>query len=371
MEEILLLLQVIKPDGGVTIVTTGDQTGWRIKPDEEDTIVITDLHRKKEGFYKKMSYPSDTVPVKYERETYRSQTTSERRIPTYSDYTPYDHRFNKYDRDIPTKYSSKPLTYTNTYSTYNKDIPYSGYTPVSSYTSRPLSYTPVSRYTSRPLSYTPVSSYTSRSFQDTPVSSYTSRPFHYTPVSSYTRRPFTHNSRLSNKPTTSDGNWTTYDKEMTHESDEIRKEWEDTFKKVAPRADAWSLADTISKRMVPVTESDDWITGGDSKPHDFIVQDATGKRTFFAEFDLSQFKPEEIKIKTTGSYLTIRARHQDRDPSNSSKREYSREILLPDEVSTDFITSKLSRTGKLTLEAPIFGSQRTNRDVSIPVEYGY
>ncbi|XP_071156099.1 body wall muscle protein HR-29-like [Mytilus edulis] len=342
-----------------------------------------------------MSYLSDTVPVKYERETYRSKTTSERRTPTYSDYTPIDHRLNKYERDIPTKYSSKPLTHTNTHSTYKKDIPYSSYSPVSSYTSRPLSYTPVSSYTSRPLSYkpvssytsrplsyTPVSSYTSRPFNDTTVSSYTSRPFHYTPVSSYKSRPFqytpvssytsrpvTYNS--TKKPSTSDDNWITYDKEMTHESDEIRKEWEDTFKKIAPRADQWSLADTISKRMVPVTESDDWITGGDNKVHDFIVHDATGKRKFYAEFDLSQFKPEEIQIKTSGSYLTIRARHQDRDPSNSSKREYSREILLPDEVSTDFITSKLSRTGKLTLEAPIFGSQRKNRDVTIPVEYGY
>ncbi|CAG2191028.1 unnamed protein product [Mytilus edulis] len=264
-----------------------------------------------------MSYLSDTVPVKYEKETYRSKTTSERRIPTYSDYTPHDHQLNKYERDIPTKYSSKPLAYTNTsYSTYKKDIPYSSYTPVSSYTSRPLSYTPVSSYTSRPLSYTPASSYTSRPFLDTtvcsytsrpfhytPVSSYKSRPFHYTPVSSYTSRPITYNSRLPNKPSTSDDNWITYDKEMTHESDEIRKEWEDTFKKIAPRADQWSLADTISKRMVPVTESDDWITGGDNKVHDFIVHDPTGKRKFYAEFDLSQFKPEEIQIKQVGAIL--------------------------------------------------------------------
>ena len=72
---------------------------------------------------------------------------------------------------------------------------------------------------------------------------------------------------------------------------------------------------------------------------------------FRAKLDFSGFKPEEIKIQLRGNELNITGKHlMERDEFYLS-RDYSRRILLPDDVDLGSVTSRLSKEGLLTIEA--------------------
>lgn len=192
-------------------------------------------------------------------------------------------------------------------------------------------------------------------------------PNRYTTTTYKTTGPIVYSS-YSSRPATE---YTTYT-EPSVEDTRVRKEWDETFKRVAPRADDWSLSDVISKRMVLVKD-DEWDPYETSFPEERkrfgkpspITSDVSGRKTFLVEYQIGDFRPEEVEIKTIGNTLKIHAKNSD---SGSMKREYSREISIPQEVNPDLISAKLNRTGRLSIEAPIFNtSHKTKIDRRIPV----
>ena len=72
---------------------------------------------------------------------------------------------------------------------------------------------------------------------------------------------------------------------------------------------------------------------------------------FRAKLDFSGFKPEEIKIQLRGNELNITGKHLSESDEFYLSRDYSRRILLPDDVDLSSITSRLSKEGLLTIEA--------------------
>ena len=72
---------------------------------------------------------------------------------------------------------------------------------------------------------------------------------------------------------------------------------------------------------------------------------------FLAKLDFSGFKPEEIKIQLRGNELNIAGKHLTERDEFYLSRDYSRRILLPDEVNLGSVTSRLSKEGLLTIEA--------------------
>lgn len=99
-----------------------------------------------------------------------------------------------------------------------------------------------------------------------------------------------------------------------------------------------------------------------------VVQDRSGSRKFHLEFDVRQFKPEEIEVKTFGNQLTIHAKHEDKENGKSSFREYQKQFTLPKEVSLELLSSKLSTQGVLTIEAPLPALEGP-RDKLIPIQH--
>ncbi|ESO83798.1 hypothetical protein LOTGIDRAFT_98782, partial [Lottia gigantea] len=83
-----------------------------------------------------------------------------------------------------------------------------------------------------------------------------------------------------------------------------------------------------------------------------ITQDHEGRK-FRLQFDVRQFKPEEIMVKTEGQKLEIHAKHEEKGDNKSVYSEYHRQYLLPNELKTDRLVSKLSRDGVLSIEAPL------------------
>lgn len=126
------------------------------------------------------------------------------------------------------------------------------------------------------------------------------------------------------------------------------------------------MSDNMS-RNVPVATVDDWRLTENFRNDNPIVQDVDGFRRFRLKFDVRQFRPEEIHIKTSGNQLSIHAKHEDKDPSGKSTfREYSRQYILPREVSPEMLSSKLAHDGTLTVEAPLPALEGP-RDKTIPI----
>lgn len=103
----------------------------------------------------------------------------------------------------------------------------------------------------------------------------------------------------------------------------------------------------------PLQNVDDWRLTENFRMENPIQSFADGSRKFHLQFDMRQFKPEEIQVRTAGNTLTVSAKHDEKDPNKSVFREYNRSYVLPKDVAPDRLSSKLSTGGVLTIEAPL------------------
>ncbi|XP_077513363.1 heat shock protein hsp-16.2-like [Amblyomma americanum] len=77
---------------------------------------------------------------------------------------------------------------------------------------------------------------------------------------------------------------------------------------------------------------------------------AAGK--FQLQLDVSQFKPEDVKVSLSGNQLTVRARSEAKESESTFVREFSHSVTLPDDVDPDTVRSLLQADGSLSIEAP-------------------
>ncbi|XP_065332121.1 uncharacterized protein LOC135934361 isoform X2 [Cloeon dipterum] len=93
-----------------------------------------------------------------------------------------------------------------------------------------------------------------------------------------------------------------------------------------------------------------WLDGLDSP---LIQPDGDDNKMLKLRFDVSQYAPEEIIVKTVDNKLMVHAKHEEKSDSKSVYREYNREFLLPKGTNPEDIKSSLSKDGVLTVEAPL------------------
>ncbi|XP_059483302.1 alpha-crystallin B chain isoform X2 [Neocloeon triangulifer] len=93
-----------------------------------------------------------------------------------------------------------------------------------------------------------------------------------------------------------------------------------------------------------------WLDGLDSP---LIQPDGADNKMLKLRFDVSQYAPEEIVVKTVDNKLMVHAKHEEKSDSKSVYREYNREFLLPKGTNPEDIKSSLSKDGVLTVEAPL------------------
>ncbi|KAL3276687.1 hypothetical protein HHI36_012057 [Cryptolaemus montrouzieri] len=84
-----------------------------------------------------------------------------------------------------------------------------------------------------------------------------------------------------------------------------------------------------------------------------LVQNDGDNKHLKLRFDVSQYAPEEIVVKTVDNKLLVHAKHEEKTESKSVYREYNREFLLPKGTNPEQIKSSLSKDGVLTVEAPL------------------
>ncbi|EFO87023.1 hypothetical protein CRE_19382 [Caenorhabditis remanei] len=73
---------------------------------------------------------------------------------------------------------------------------------------------------------------------------------------------------------------------------------------------------------------------------------------FAVNLNVSQFKPEELKINLEGRRLSIQGEHDVSNERGSSRQSFSRVILLPEDVDITSVDTNLSDNGHLVIEAP-------------------
>jgi len=84
-----------------------------------------------------------------------------------------------------------------------------------------------------------------------------------------------------------------------------------------------------------------------------LIQEDGNSKCLKLRFDVSQYAPEEIVVKTVDNKLLVHAKHEEKSESKSVYREYNREFLLPKGTNPEHIKSSLSKDGVLTVEAPL------------------
>jgi len=114
-----------------------------------------------------------------------------------------------------------------------------------------------------------------------------------------------------------------------------------------------------------------------SMPHGFeqmkidnpYVTDAQGNRKLQLQFDVRQFKPEEIQVKTENRQLCVHARHEQKGDGSQVMREYQRFFLLPENLEPEKLSSVLSPEGILSIEAPMpaLEAPKEKTEVLIPI----
>ncbi|KAJ8945296.1 hypothetical protein NQ318_002753 [Aromia moschata] len=92
------------------------------------------------------------------------------------------------------------------------------------------------------------------------------------------------------------------------------------------------------------------------------------KNQFEANLDVQQFKPEEISVKLTDdNTISIEGKHEEKqDEHGYISRHFIRRYVLPENIDTSRILSKLSSDGVLTISAPTLKSKQIeHREIPI------
>lgn len=100
-----------------------------------------------------------------------------------------------------------------------------------------------------------------------------------------------------------------------------------------------------------------------------LIQEDGENKVLKLRFDVSQYAPEEIVVKTVDNKLLVHAKHEEKSDTKSVYREYNREFLLPKGCNPELIKSSLSKDGVLTVDAPLPLQALTAGETMIPVAH--
>ncbi|XP_049533396.1 heat shock protein beta-1 isoform X1 [Anopheles aquasalis] len=100
-----------------------------------------------------------------------------------------------------------------------------------------------------------------------------------------------------------------------------------------------------------------------------LIQDEGDNKVLKLRFDVSQYAPEEIVVKTVDNKLLVHAKHEEKSDTKSVYREYNREFLLPKGCNPELIKSSLSKDGVLTVDAPLPPQALTAGETMIPIAH--
>ncbi|CAF1010765.1 unnamed protein product [Brachionus calyciflorus] len=104
---------------------------------------------------------------------------------------------------------------------------------------------------------------------------------------------------------------------------------------------------------------------------DIIHIDNEGNRKLQISYDLSDFEPEDVKIKTHGHTLKVTAKKEKKSDTDYYLKEFSESYSLPRELKLEDLKSKWTDDGVLIIEAVLPKMvESKKREREIPIEHG-
>ncbi|VDO07343.1 unnamed protein product [Brugia timori] len=91
--------------------------------------------------------------------------------------------------------------------------------------------------------------------------------------------------------------------------------------------------------------------------------------SFYVQMDLSQFRPEDLKVSVANSYIIIEAKHAEReDEFGLVERLLIRKFPLPSNLPADAVSSSLTADGHLNVIASVPRQKGDNIARTIPIK---
>jgi len=139
------------------------------------------------------------------------------------------------------------------------------------------------------------------------------------------------------------------EEEMSKFRSELMNRESNNFFKSTTSTTQSSTQNSSSDLAARPTEVNTWLDDLNSP----LIQEDGNNKCLKLRFDVSQYAPEEIVVKTVDNKLLVHAKHEEKTESKSVYREYNREFLLPKGTNPEQIKSSLSKDGVLTIDAPL------------------
>merc|ERR1711911_564105 len=116
-----------------------------------------------------------------------------------------------------------------------------------------------------------------------------------------------------------------FDAEMRKMEDEMTKFRSELLNREQSSVFSKSSTTTSSNtnNALSPPSSSDWLTG----LHSPLIQEDGEEKKLKLRFDVSQYTPEEIVVKTVDQKLMVHAKHEEKTDTKSVYREYNREFL--------------------------------------------
>nr|CAR63578.1 putative Heat Shock Protein [Angiostrongylus cantonensis] len=89
---------------------------------------------------------------------------------------------------------------------------------------------------------------------------------------------------------------------------------------------------------------------------------------FTVSVDVSEFKPENLKVNVHGHRLTIEGKEELKEGNGFSMRSFTRRFVLPENVDLNAIRTFLTDNGQLSVEVPRLNKPLESGGRSIPIE---
>jgi len=104
------------------------------------------------------------------------------------------------------------------------------------------------------------------------------------------------------------------------------------------------------------------------QPKGRMIVEEKGETKLKLEFDVHEFKPEEVKVKVLGNnILQVSADHEEKTDQGYQRRNFVRQYSLPAGVESDKLRPTLTKDGVLTIEGPAPALKASER--MVPIEY--
>merc|ERR1712110_719755 len=115
-----------------------------------------------------------------------------------------------------------------------------------------------------------------------------------------------------------------------------------------PQLPSWAMPDSIKDKLAPMM----------TKANDEVIKVKDDETKFEVTLDVSEYKPEELKVTTVNNTLAIEGKHENKTAASTASgsshvmRQFSRKWTLPSNCNPNEVASNLSSDGILMITAP-------------------